>query len=95
MRVGLQDTFWVWQANILNHLVRQIPCFSLAKPFMDHRHFDKLLANAHRRVQGRHRLLINHRYLRTPYLTQLVLIKGAKVCAFKFYRAANNPAIYT
>ena len=60
---------------------------------VDHRHFHQLAADLHRRVQARHRLLVDHGDLRAADLAQLGVRHGDELAALEAHAAADDPAV--
>ena len=71
VRVAVEDARRVGQAHRLDHAQRLGAGLGRAGALVDHRHFHELAVDLHRRVQARHRLLVDHRDLRAADLAQL------------------------
>ena len=93
VRVAFQHPLRVWQADVGHHLKRAFPGLGLRHALMDHRHFHELLADLHRRVQGGHRLLVDHRDLGAPDLAQFLFGHGGQVAALEPDRAPDDAAV--
>ncbi len=74
VRIGVEDAVGVGQAHVGHDLAGELPGLVLGHAFMDHRHFGQLRADLHRRVQGRHRFLIDHRDFRAADLAQFLVV---------------------
>ena len=71
VRVAVEDARRVGQADGLDGAERLGPGLRGARALVDHRHFHELAPDLHRRVQARHRLLVDHRDLGAADLAEL------------------------
>ncbi len=91
VRIAPEDAGRVRQPHRIHHLQRPRPRLGLAGAGMDHRHFHQLPPDLHRRVQARHRLLVDHRDLRAADLAQLRLRHRRQVPPLEADRPADDP----
>ena len=92
VRVAVEDAGGVGQADRLDHAQRLGAGLGRAGALVDHRHFHQLAADLHRRVQARHRLLVDHRDLRAADPAQLGVGHGDELAALEADRAADDAA---
>ncbi len=92
VRIGSQDARRIGQAHGGDDVVRHLLRHAGADALVDHRHFHQLLADRHRRIERRHRLLIDHRDLRAAEVAQLALAQRRHVAALEADRALGDAA---
>jgi len=93
VRVGVQNALGIGQAHVRHHLERALVGLLRADALVDHRHFHQLPADLHGRVQGRHRLLVDHRDLLAPDGAQLLVRHLVEIAALELDRAADDAAV--
>jgi hypothetical protein len=76
-----------------SHLQRPLVRLFLADTLMDDRYLHELLAHPHRRVQARHRLLVDHGDGGPADLSQPLLRHVGQVLAAKLYRSVDDSAV--
>ncbi len=79
-----------WHFHRIEHFDRLFKGFGFAQPLMQHQDFHQLLADAHVRVQGGHRILENHRDLLGTQLVQLVFRQVKDLFAVKGGRPSDD-----
>ena len=80
----------VGQPDGLQHLQRALVGLPPADLLVDHRHFHQLAADLHRRIEARHRLLVDHRDLGAADRAQFLLRHLAHVPALEPDRSAGD-----
>ena len=83
VRVGVHDPLRVGQLDRGQHLGRPLARLRLGHLLVVERHLHQLLADQQRRVQRRHRLLVDHGDLGAAQLAQLLLAHRGHVAALE------------
>ena len=91
MGIGAHDAVRVGQAHGLDDVERALVRFLLPNPVMDQRHFHQLLTDQHGRIEGSHRLLIDHGDLRPSYRPEFWVRERGHVPPLEPDRAAGDP----
>ena len=92
MRIGAHDPLRVGQAHRLDHVERPGAGFFFRDLLVDERHFHQLPADQHGRIEGGHRLLVDHGDLRAANGAQLGARQGRHVAPFEADRAGGDLA---
>ena len=93
MRIGVHDPLGIGKTNRFKQFRRALVGGFRRNSVMDHRHFDELVLDQHRRIERGHRLLIDHRYLRAADLAQLLIRHAAHVAPHETDLAAGDGAV--
>jgi hypothetical protein len=93
VRIGAHDAIGIGDAHIRQHFSRPLHRLRLRDALVVDRHLGELLADLHRRVQRRHRLLVDHGDLRAADLSQLLLVHGRHVAALEKNLPAGDAAV--
>jgi hypothetical protein len=90
VRIGVENPVRFGQADAGNDFARPLHRLFRAGAFVEDRNLAELVADAHGRIERRHRLLIDHGDLGAAQITQFLFAHGPHVAAFEENLAGDN-----